>query len=415
MATSVNAQPDSQGYYAQSLFQCSAFPPTSNLERYETVAPIQAEPGFPVEYTGERVWTGSEMLTKQHEWIVDLTEEDQSHILEALHHFQSLKSGPETLTTETFPLPQDLASRLRRISSDCYNGRGFAILRGLQPEKLTEEENVLVFAGISSHVAPRRGFQDINRESVVCHVVSEQLKPGANEKNLRPAFTNGRLTFHTDLGEILTLYTLDISESAGETMIVSSSYLYNELAKTQPDLLHEFSRKWACYHSQDYSKDGTPFATNAPGDKLVFQYSRLPTTGFGNIKANETLPSPSPKLLEAMSVLEDLALKHALPLPRQRGDIVYINNLCLMHGRKAFDLDSRGHPLPSRRHLVKLMLQDPELTWDIPESLSTIIRRVYGPNRDGGGREEKWQLSLSADDSLSGQRRWAGEGSVTNG
>ncbi|KAI8952647.1 hypothetical protein F4801DRAFT_199439 [Xylaria longipes] len=414
MATSI-IQPDNQGYYAQYLVQSSTFPQISNLERNGTVAPIEAEPGFPVQYTGERVWSGSEMLTKQHDWIIDLSEEDQNRILEALRHFQSLKVGPETLTTETFPLPQNLAKRLRLISSDCYNGRGFAILRGIQPEKFTEEENVLVFAGISSYVAPKRGFQDINRESVICHVVSEQLKPGADEKNLRPAFTNGRLTFHTDLGEILTLYTLDISESAGETMIVSSSYLYNELAKTRPDLLHEFNEKWACFHSQDYNKDGTPIATNAPGDKLVFQYSRLPTTGFGNLKANETLPSPSPKLLEAMSVLEDLALKHALPLPRQRGDIVYFNNLCLMHGRKAFDLDTDGRPLLSKRHLVKLMLQDPEFTWDIPGSMGTIMRRVYGPNRDDGGREEKWQLSLSADNSLSGQRRWAGEGSVSNG
>lgn len=67
-----------------------------------------------------------------------------------------------------FPLPQELADRLETISHDCYNGRGFAVLRGLRPEELTEEQNVLTVAGISSYIAPQRGFQDINRQQVTC-------------------------------------------------------------------------------------------------------------------------------------------------------------------------------------------------------------------------------------------------------
>jgi hypothetical protein len=41
-------------------------------------------------------------------------------------------------------------------------------------------------------VAPIRGFQDVNREQVACHVVSRETKPN-QEKNLRPAFTNGHV------------------------------------------------------------------------------------------------------------------------------------------------------------------------------------------------------------------------------
>jgi hypothetical protein len=47
-------------------------------------------PGFPTQYTGERVWVGSEMALKQDEWIVTLSEQDQSHILKALRHFQGM-------------------------------------------------------------------------------------------------------------------------------------------------------------------------------------------------------------------------------------------------------------------------------------------------------------------------------------
>lgn len=101
------------------------------------------------------------------------------------------------------------------------------------------------------------------------------------------------------------------------------------------------------HSSQNYDTDGTPFITNAAGDKLVFQFSRLPITGFRNKGANPTLPLPTPKRLEAMSFVENLGWKLCLPLPGNRGDIAYINNLCLMHARTAFDLDVEGNPLPS--------------------------------------------------------------------
>lgn len=78
------------------------------------------------------------------------------------------KFGPEAISPETFPLPSDLRDRLRKISYDCYRGRGFGVVRDLYSEALTEEEKVLVFAGVACHVAPQRGFQDSSREVVTC-------------------------------------------------------------------------------------------------------------------------------------------------------------------------------------------------------------------------------------------------------
>jgi hypothetical protein len=79
-----------------------------------------------------------------------------------------LNLGPESLSPDTFPLSEELDSRLKNISYDCYNGRGFGVLRGVRTENLTDEEKVIVFAGVSTHVAPTRGFQDIKRELVTC-------------------------------------------------------------------------------------------------------------------------------------------------------------------------------------------------------------------------------------------------------
>lgn len=402
-------QPQRIDYYSLNLFDGAPSTPPDTTTALEDVLP-----GFPSQYDGERVWTGSDMIAKQDEWIVGLTDQDRADVLQALRHFQGLNLKPGALSRETFPLPEDLVKKLRTLTHGCYEGRGFAVLRGLDPSAFSDEENVLIFGGISSHVAPTRGFQDLAREMVTCHVLSEDMRPGSKEQNLRPAFTNNRLAFHTDVGDILALFALDVSDTGGETMIVSSSQIYNQLAAMRPDLLAELGKDWAFFHSQDYYTDGTPLITNTASDQLVFQFSRLPITGFRSQKGNPTLPPPTAQRLEAMAYIEDLAWKHAFPLPRKQGDIAFINNLCLMHARSAFDLDAEGNPLPSRRHLVKLMLQDPEMAWELPGHLEWYSKRVYGPNREDGGREETWQLSVK-DESLPDGRIWAGSGALSNG
>ncbi len=116
-----------------------------------------------------------------------------------------------------------------------------------------------------------------------------------------------------------------------------------------------------------------------------------------------------------MDMLEDLGWKHAFPLPRIRGDIAFINNLCMMHARNAFDTSADGTALPSKRHLVKLMLRDPEEAWDLPKSLNWMTERVYGPNGANGERTEKWHVTLDSDKSLPNGKIWVGTGSQGNG
>lgn len=150
---------------------------------------------------------------------------------------------------------------------------------------------------------------------------------------------------------------------------------------------------WLTFNSsQDYNTEATPLVLEVEEDKLVFQFSRLPVTTFRNHGINPTLPPISSKRLEAMSFVEHLAWKHCLPLPTERGDMAFINNLCLMHARNAFDLDSSGKPVASKRHLVKLMLRDPEMTWQLPPMLDWYAETVYGSNQRNGGRSEKWEL-----------------------
>ena len=67
------------------------------------------------------------------------------------------------ISQETFPLPK-LHLALREISFELHHGHGFKVLRGLPVGNHTREENIIIYAGVSSHIASVRGRQDNNFE-----------------------------------------------------------------------------------------------------------------------------------------------------------------------------------------------------------------------------------------------------------
>jgi hypothetical protein len=58
----------------------------------------------------------------------------------------------------TFPLPR-LGQTLQDLSLKLHSGRGFFVLKGLDPTSFTREENVILYLGISSYIAEQRGRQ----------------------------------------------------------------------------------------------------------------------------------------------------------------------------------------------------------------------------------------------------------------
>ena len=66
------------------------------------------------------------------------------------------------MARSTFPLPT-LGPQLEALSAKLYGengGRGFFVLRGLTPSRYSPHDNVVVYAGMASYVAQRRGRQD---------------------------------------------------------------------------------------------------------------------------------------------------------------------------------------------------------------------------------------------------------------
>lgn len=151
------------------------------------------------------------------------------------------------LLPATFPLPK-LHSALREISNEVHNGHGFKVIRGLPVDNYTREENIIIYTGLSSHVAPIRGRQDNKWQGkpadvLVAHV--KDLSHGCTSKEIPgPVVTADKQVFHTDAGDVIALFCLSEGESGGESFLASTCHVYNVLASTRPDLIRTLSEPW---------------------------------------------------------------------------------------------------------------------------------------------------------------------------
>lgn len=63
------------------------------------------------------------------------------------------------MSASNFPLPI-LGQKLLQVTLDIHRGKGFAIIRGLDPKEFSPEDNLIIFLGISSYIGSIRGRQD---------------------------------------------------------------------------------------------------------------------------------------------------------------------------------------------------------------------------------------------------------------
>ena len=158
----------------------------------------------------------------------------------------ALKVSLGHITAQTFPLPK-LHPELRRLSAELHDGHGFFVIRGIPVNELTREENLILYVGLSAHIAPQRGRQDSKFRGAHADVVLAHIKDLSSENHAiigSPAYTTDKQVFHTDSGDIVSLFALETAAEGGASKLASTWTVYNEIARTRPDLIHTLTEDW---------------------------------------------------------------------------------------------------------------------------------------------------------------------------
>ena len=123
-------------------------------------------------------------------------------------------------------------------------------------------------------------------------------------------------------------------------------------------------------------------------EKVIFSFSRRPLLGSATSPRSKSIPDLTDKQVEALNIVQALAERHALVLNLDSGDMLFWNNLALLHARNGFT-DSPEH----RRHLVRIWLHNDNLGWSIPQS----IRGTWNEAFDDQKGRQQWPLEPIAD------------------
>lgn len=164
--------------------------PLAGIPGNTTTPGLNAIPaGFPVNKDGKSAWIGSKI--SEGDFVYHLTKPELVEIYNAVIAFKELGLDGSHVNVDTFKLPT-LGPRLVELSLDIHNGRGFAVVRGINPGDYSVEDLTLAYMGVASYVADKRGCQD-KLGNMLVHIVATK----ANDKHHR--HSTDPITFHNEV------------------------------------------------------------------------------------------------------------------------------------------------------------------------------------------------------------------------
>lgn len=309
-----------------------------------------AQPQKPV--VDPAAWT-KEDLARSRDWLYLLTAEQIADLDRAVALVQSRETPLSNVRREDFGLPI-LGPVLERLSEEMINGRGFVLIRGVPVHRYTKLQSAIAFWGIGTYFG--EAVSQNGKGHLLGHVKDLGARTLANPTD-RGYQTGEQLPFHCDATDVVGLLCLHPSKSGGESTIVSSVTIHNEMLRRAPELVAALTEP--IYRDR---RGEIP-----PGRKPYYQlpvfnyYQGYLTTvwqgGFiRSAQRFEELPRHSLQLVAALDLFGQLCRELAFPMEFERGDIQLLHNYVCVHSRTAFE----DYPEAERkRHLLRLWLATP--------------------------------------------------------
>ena len=297
-------------------------------------------------------WT-ADQVADESLWTQHLNAQEQAELDAALRHALAKSHDVLEIGRDDFPLPQ-LSRRLLDIEGQLINGRGFVRLRGLDRARYSQAEMEMLYWGIGMHLGTPWAQ---NHHGHVLGDVTDQGK-ALNDPTARGNELGGvALPFHCDGSDLVGLLCLANGRRGGLSAVANSVTIHNQLVRERPELAAEL------YEPQPYDFRGE----QAPGAKPIYALPIF-TEWNGRLFVRCIPPyiyasqrhAQAPRLtelaqrgLERLIELANDARNH-VTMELRPGDIQFINNYHVMHGRTAYE-DDRDHG--RIRHLKRLWLE----------------------------------------------------------
>lgn len=344
----------------------------------------------PEQISHPAAWRGRDMAASPDQWVLQLSTQDIAELEAAATEYLSAHDSIGEMTQTDFPL-RALASKLAQLRETLVHGIGFHLLRGLPVGQYDMATSAAIFCGIGAHLGVARS------QNAKGHLLGHVTDVGADlsDPKTRIYQTTKRQTFHTDSTDVVGLLCLREAMEGGDSLLVSTLTLYNEMRARHPDLAPLLFQPLATDRRGEVPDGMDPWfeipVLNWHQGKLTGLYQRTYIDSAERLTDAPRLSDQHRAALDAWDALTNDADLH-LKMRLQPGDMQFVYNHHLLHDRTGFS----DWPDPDqRRHLLRLWLAIPG-----DRALPPVFTQRYGPIEVGarGGivvRNTKLHVSLT--------------------
>ena len=346
--------------------------------------------------SGDFVWHGAD-IARSPRWIRDLPRAAIDEIDAALAFVRRRRLAWNAIAREDFSLPFT-ARHLSDVAAELEAGCGMVKLRGLPVARYTEDELRCIWFGIginlgtpvfqNRHGELMRAIRDEGAD--IGHRYGQFAEAEGEDKPFLSSYartlSNGALRFHTDRCDVVGLLCVRQAKTGGVSKLCSSPAVHNAMLERRPELAE------ALYDAVWRSR----FGEEAGGETLAYP---LPVFGVRDgaftshysltyIEAAQRQPGV-PRLSEtqraAIDLLMALAEELSFEMSLEPGDMQFLNNHVIYHGRTPFEDDAAAG---RDRLLLRLWLAMAN-SRALPADHAVLWRNVEaGALRGGIGQEE---------------------------
>ena len=297
-------------------------------------------------------WTGPE-LERSREWVSVFSTAELAELDAALRATQAAGLAWGSFGAADFALPT-LNPRLAILEKELKDGRGFALLRGLDVTRYTVDEIRTIYWGLSVHLGT---VVSQNALGTLIEDITDLAPKNLGDPNLRSYVTADAQPPHCDLADIVGLLCVDRAMEGGTSVIVSLMEIYNRMLRDKPEYLAALYEGY--YH--DLRGEGPTGEANeistSPVPVFSYRNGRLRSWFHGKKIRQGALKRGVPLSELQMAALDYIERLGTDPEVRmdmklERGDIQFLNNYMAMHYRTGF-VDGAGH----KRLMLRIWLE----------------------------------------------------------
>ncbi len=303
-------------------------------------------------------------------WRLVLTIDEVSDLRRALDGTRQQGLRLQEINQENFPLPH-CQGVVGKIKQQLRDGFGFALLRGFPVEGYERSDIEKMYWGLCCHLG--LGLTQ-NGDGTLIHYVTEgHLRPSQGTRGVGDP---GKVSLHVDLADCVSLLCIHQPPSSPKSHVASSTTIHNKLLKRGPGLLERLYEGFIWDRQNEHGPTET--ATSPYPVPVFSQRDGIVSCRYNRNwmrKAADRNGGFSDDDSALLDTFDELANANRFAFAFEPGDIQFVNNYTILHGREP-------HPPASNEEEIRLLMriwfdmEDPRPMWD-----EAIIR--YGIIRHG--------------------------------